>query len=111
MRGALPLLCLALVLCQGCFVFDELDKSKAMLPKKAPAAAAETAPAEPEPAPTRSGPGPLERLQKWWAKRSEPPPRQRDPADVMVRCELHGERWYTHRFDCLARGGTPAAEG
>ena len=108
----LPAVLLASALVLGCFVFEELDNAKALAdnagPRARAAAAAAKAPeAEPEDgASAASGPGLLDRVKEWWAKRSQPPPPERDPEDVTGLCQTGSRSWYTRKFDCLARGGS-----
>jgi hypothetical protein len=107
----LAILLLAGSLALGCFVLEELDEAQKL--SSGPRAAAKAAPEESPPEATEpsSGPGPLERLQAWWAKRQEPKPPARHADDVMVRCQAGGRTWYTRKFDCLARGGTAEPAG
>lgn len=109
---AAPLL--ASLLVTGCFVFDELDNANktAVQLSRSQRPAGSPAPEEPqEPVAEDEGPGILARLEGWWARRSAQPkaapPRRREPEDVPVRCQVDGSVLFTHRFDCLARGGRP----
>jgi hypothetical protein len=109
MRWILPI-ALAALLCQGCFVFDELDKGQAIMdqhsPTRSKGARAEAArKAEGSPQRTEDEEGILERLQQWWTKVREPAPPQRDASDVVVRCEIKGNTHFTRKSDCRIRGG------
>jgi hypothetical protein len=103
-------LTLAALLVSGCFVFDELDnaeKTMGELSGKRPAAEK----AEPEPAQGEKAPGVLARLQAWWTSQGQRAPKddgpERNPDDVPVRCDVDGRSVFTHKFDCLQRGGKP----
>ena len=97
--------------CQGCFVFDEIDKGMEMMDKHSP----KERDAAPEPigsahasraATGKEEPGLFARLEKWWEEKSKPKPPQRDPSDVVVRCEIAGAMHFTRKSDCRIRGGT-----
>ena len=109
------LLCIALVgtLCQGCFVFDELDKGEEIMRQHRPKNIDEV---EAEPAPTtrpkrkddagmlafaKGLPG---RALGWWEELQEPDPEDR-PVDEVVRCELPERIQFTRKSDCIVRGG------
>jgi hypothetical protein len=53
-------------------------------------------------------------MQAWWTSQGAGTSRpadegtKRDPEDVPVRCDVDGRSVFTHKFDCLARGGRPA---
>lgn len=110
------LLCIVLLgaLCQGCFVFDELDKGEELMrkysPKNAEAEASEPAPAPSSPAAEDAGamalltglPG---RVKGWWIELREPAAPERAAEDVVVRCELAERTQFTRRSDCIVRGG------
>ena len=97
--------------CQGCFVFDEIDKGMEMMEKHSPkerdAASAPTESAQASRAARgKEEPGLFARLEKWWEEKSKPTPPQRDPSDVVVRCEIAGAMHFTLKSDCRIRGGT-----
>jgi len=99
-------------LCQGCFVFDELQKGEEIMAQHSPKAR-EKPEAQEEASAARGSPGTgakqqegmLERLQLWWQKKREPAPPERDPADVVVRCQIGGSMQFTRKSDCTLRGG------
>ncbi len=97
--------------CQGCFVFDELDTGMEIMDQHSPKRR-DTAPAPTGSAQTsraargKEEPGLLTRLEKWWEERSRPKPPQRDPSDVIVRCQIAGAVHFTRKSDCRIRGGT-----
>ena len=97
--------------CQGCFVFDEIDKGIELIeqhsPKPRSAASAPTGSEQASRAAKgKEEPGLFARLEKWWEERSKPKPPQRDPSDVVVRCEIAGAVHFTRKSDCRIRGGT-----
>jgi hypothetical protein len=100
-------LALALGLCTGCFVFDEIDSGREIMKKHsgrgprgaAAAQAPAAAPAEDE------GPGLLARVQQFIAERREESAPERDPDDSIVSCELEDGTTFTYESDCLSRGG------
>jgi hypothetical protein len=108
------LLALALCawLCQGCFVFDELDKGRDILDEhggKPGAPKHEAHASAPEPKPAEE-PGPLEallaRARAWWQdERVEERP-ERPADDIVVRCDVGGSTHFTHKSECLVRGGS-----
>ena len=104
-------LLLVAALCQGCFVFDELDKGQKIMEQHSP----KNLDAE-EPAPTASPgrtakpePGFVEGLlasaKDWWNSETQPKGPERDPDDTVVRCELGERTQYTRKSDCQVRGG------
>jgi hypothetical protein len=110
---------LALTLCSGCWVADELDSGMGLMEQhtakgkkkgaKAPPAAKPgkdgTAPGSP-PAPAgKEDPGILRELVVWTKKKLEGPPPPPDPQDVPVRCEMGKSVLFTTRGECEARGG------
>lgn len=106
------LIALLASLCQGCFVFDELDKSEQIVDHYSPAARKKAAQQEEAREASRSAhagtkqeEGILEGLKKWWAKKREPAPARRDPKDVVVRCQIGGSTNFTRKSDCVLRGG------
>jgi hypothetical protein len=108
MRGLAWLL--ALCLCSGCFVSDELDKGMETMNKngrKPPTKAAEAPPAEEAPtaAPAPEGPGMLHELVSWAQKALEPAPPPPDPMDAAVRCFVGQRQHFSTRYECEARGG------
>ena len=110
MLRCLPVLLIALA-CQGCFVFDELDKGQQIMeqhsPKEideeeaAPAARPQRA-ARPEPGVFA---GMLEKAQGWWQSAREPAAAERAADDTVVRCELGERTQFTRKSDCQVRGG------
>jgi hypothetical protein len=109
-RSPAVVLSLALGLCTGCFVFDEIDQGREVMRKHSgrgprPAEAAEPeAPEEEE----EEGPGLLAQVKQYFQdQRDESSAPQRDPDDGIVRCDLEDGLTFTHESDCLARGGTP----
>jgi len=97
--------------CQGCFVFDEIDKGRELMEQHSPkkssdesdaAGGTQTASA----AGSGDEAGFVERLRGWWSSRNEPAPPKRDPNDVVVRCQLgSGGAQFMRRTDCKLRGG------
>ena len=96
--------------CQGCFVFDEIDKGMEIMEQHSPKRGAASTPSEPKPGSRASKEkqdlGLLARLQKGWEDWNKPKPVQRDPSDVVVRCEIAGAMHFTRKSDCRIRGGT-----
>jgi hypothetical protein len=111
-----PALLLVAFLASGCFVLDELDTAHKTMDElsggPAPKAEAESAAGGSGEA---EGSGLLARVQAWWTSQGAAAPSRsaddgpkRNPEDVPVRCEVDGRSVFTHKFDCLARGGRPA---
>jgi hypothetical protein len=99
---------LALCLCTGCFVFDEIDKGQALMKKHSgqnPDAVKRSDPA-PEAAPEDEGPGLLARVQQLIQDYREPDDPERSPDDGIVSCKLEHGLTFTNESDCLSRGGT-----
>jgi hypothetical protein len=94
----------------GCFVFEELDASKALLDKPGFAVEGEKKQkASPSPEP-RAEVGKRESkdhkpLGDWWKKARSVT--SREAKSELVRCDLRGATQFMRRPDCLARGGTP----
>jgi hypothetical protein len=108
-RVAVAFLALALGLCTGCFVFDEIDQGRETMKRHSgrsprPAASAAAEPAAPEP---DEGPGLWARVRDSLRQLREPAAPERDPQDEIVTCELEGGLTFTHESDCLARAGSP----
>ena len=107
-RIAVAVLSIALGLCAGCFVFDEIDQGREEMRKHSghnrPGSPAAVEEAEPE---ADEGPGLLARVQQFIQDRRESGPPERDPDDEIVTCDLQDGLTFTHQSDCLARGGTP----
>jgi hypothetical protein len=106
-RAAAIALGLALCLCTGCFVFDEIDQGRKLMKKHSgqnphvvqqPDAAA-------EPDESDEGPGLLARVQQLIQDYREPDDPERPADDEIVRCELAHGLTFTHESDCLSRGG------
>ena len=93
MRLLAVLACVAF-LCQGCFVLDEIDKGHEILDQHSPRVreAQEKAAAEAErkSKPKGEGEGLLASVQGWWKKKQQPKLPERDPEDVVVRCQVGG---------------------
>ena len=104
-------------LCQGCFVFDELDKGKALMEQHSPRASTDKA----ESGRTRAGRETegeegffvlvSGRARNWWAEFNEPAAPKRDPDDVVVRCEVRGGLQFMRKSDCELRSGRAHASG
>jgi len=108
-RIAVAVLSIALGLCTGCFVFDEIDQGREIMKKHSgrnprPGSPAAVEQAEPE---ADEGPGLLARVQQFIQDRREPGPPERDPDDEIVTCDLEDGLTFIYQSDCLARGGTP----
>jgi hypothetical protein len=107
-RFTVASLALALWLCTGCFVFDEIDSGREMMNKhsgrgtKGASGSTRTPEAEPD----EEGPGLLARVQQFFAERREPSAPRRDPNDAIVSCELEDGVTFTYASDCLSRGGS-----
>ncbi len=106
-RRAVAVLSVALGLCTGCFVFDEIDQGRELMKKHSgrnPRPAATAEPAAPD---EDEGPGLLARVQQYLQDRRESSQAERDPQDEIVTCDLEDGLTFTYASDCLARGGTP----
>jgi len=112
-RASVVALGLALCLCTGCFVFDEIDSGRELMKKhsgqnphveREPDPVSEPEDAEPEE--TGEGPGLLARVQQLIQDYREPDEPERAPDDEIVRCELEDGLTFTHESDCLSRGGS-----
>lgn len=111
--GRILTLLLVLWLGSGCFVFDELERGEEILDKHASrerreaqsrkqhAADAEAAAESESSLIADLG----DQVRTWWSERNEPKAPERDPDDVVVRCELRGQARFTRKFDCLSQGG------
>jgi hypothetical protein len=113
MRRILVVMLLA-SLCQGCFVLEEIDKGHQIMEQHSPRAREKRAQEEEASArrsSARAGAGEqtgtLDELQEWWKKKREPAPPERDPEDVVVRCQVGGSVQFARKFDCMLRGGRP----
>jgi hypothetical protein len=98
-------------LASGCFVLEELDEAKKLSSK---GTVAKRAPAQEEPpaeARRAQGPGVLDRLEAWWTRVRTPAPPPPHPDDLPVLCQLGGKTLFTHKRDCLARGGAVESAG
>jgi hypothetical protein len=100
----------AMFLLSGCFVWDELNKSEALLDAYSPKARkqqeeqeAARAAAEAEKQPSAS-----ERAAEWWGSAHSIGARPDDApsADPMVSCRLGAGVRFTKRSECIARGGS-----
>jgi len=106
-RAAVVGLGLALCLCTGCFVFDEIDQGREMMKKHSgqnPGAVKKPEP-EAEPDPSDAGIGLLARVQQWIQDYREPAAPVRSADDQIVSCELPDGHTFTYESDCLSRGG------
>ena len=106
-RAAVVGLGLALCLCTGCFVFDEIDQGRAIMKKHSgqnPGAKRAPEP-EAEPEEADEGTGLLARVQQLIQDYREPDDPERSPDDDVVSCELEDGVTFTHESDCLSRGG------
>ncbi len=107
-RIAVAVLSVALGLCTGCFVFDEIDQGRESMKKHSGRnprpGSARVEEAKPE---ADEGPGLLARVQQFIQDRREPGPPERDPDDEIVTCDLGDALTFTYQSDCLARGGNP----
>ena len=96
--------------CQGCFVFDEIDAGMEIMEQHSPKRGKVSTPTESKQGSRASKqkeePGLVARLQKSWEDWTKPKPPQRDPSDVVVRCEIAGSVHFTRKSDCRIRGGT-----
>ena len=112
MHRLLVVLGLAL-LCQGCFVFDEIDKGNEILDKhyghdrrpgkkEGRAGAGREQEEEEEPGMLASL---KERALEQWDEWTKPKPVERDPDDIVVRCDLGESVTFTRKSDCNIRGG------
>ena len=107
------LLCLLIpLLCGGCFVFDEINKGQELMEQHSPKDIDE----EPPPAAASSSRRPkeepnllvglLDSAKAWWKAETAPKPVERDPDDIVVRCDLGDRMQFTRKSDCQVRGGT-----
>jgi len=99
---------LALCLCTGCFVFDEIDQGREIMKKHSgqnPDAKKNADPVA-EPEETGEGPGLLARVQQLIQDYREPGDPERPSDDEIARCELPHGLTFTYESDCLSRGGT-----
>jgi hypothetical protein len=96
---------LAVLLCSGCFVVDEIEKGRAIMKAHAP---------ESEPEVTRKAGGGApasarQRLAEYYAEqraKASPASRSDDPGDAVGRCRIRGSTEFLRRADCRIRGGT-----
>lgn len=104
----------ALTLCTGCGVWDEIDNASKQMDQNSPrgkkaakaekAAESPSAPGAPAPA-GKEGPGILHDLVVWTKKKLEGPPPPPDPLDVPVTCSIGKSVLFTTRGECEARHG------
>lgn len=108
-RAAVIGLGIALCLCSGCFVFDEIDQGRAILDKHsgqyANARKPEPSAREAEPEEADEGPGLIARVQQLIRDYREPAEPQRAEDDEIVNCQLGDGLTFTYASDCLSRGG------
>ena len=83
----------------GCFVVDELDKSRALLRTKPPPKTVEE---EPKAAPAKPA-------SDYWehARTFAPGGGGHDGENAVVSCQVRGQQQFMKRDDCLRRGGRP----
>ena len=102
------ILCAVAWLCQGCFVFDEIDAGMELMEQHSPK---KNEPKEPTRIAASSAaeeePGFVERLREWYDARREAPPPERDPDDGVVRCNMRGVSKFMRKSECLLQGGDP----
>ena len=104
------LISLASFVLSGCFAWDELKQSEALLDAHSPTAKrmreeeVKKALAE---ADVKKGPTVSERTKDWWdnAGTLSRLPDQSASADPMVSCRLGDSVRFTKQTDCLSRGG------
>ncbi|MCI0547612.1 MAG: hypothetical protein L0027_10045, partial [Candidatus Rokubacteria bacterium] len=88
-RIAVAVLVVALGLCTGCFVFDEMDQGREIMERHSGRNPRPDAPAAVEvEEPEAEGPGLIARVQQFIQDRREPGPPERDPDDEIVTCDL-----------------------
>jgi len=100
-------LALALALCTGCFIFDEIDQGREEM-KRYSGRPGHRAAAEPEaPEEEEEGPGLIARVQQFFQEKTEGSGPERPADDEIITCDLQDGITFTYESDCLARGGTP----
>jgi hypothetical protein len=101
-------------LCQGCFVFEEIEKGQQIMDQHSPKVRAMKEQKEKETAASKTARagarqeeegGILDDLQQWWQKSREPAPPERGPDDVVVRCQIGGSMHFMRKSNCKIRGG------
>ena len=108
LRSSAIALSLALALCTGCFVFDEIDQGREEMRRHSGRQAHRAAAAEPEaPEEEDEGPGLIARVQAFFEEKTEDSAPERSPDDEIITCDLGESLTFTYESDCLARGGTP----
>ena len=102
---------LAGLLCNGCFVLEELNAGEAILEKHSPTArrqAAEAKKREAEMAANPKGkkvPTAQERAQAWWGKAQVLAPGSVKSTSSIARCQIAGKVQFLSKSDCQLRGG------
>ena len=102
---------LAGLLCNGCFVLEELNKGEAILETHSPTArrqAAEAKKREAEMAANPKGkdtPTAQERAQAWWGKAQVLAPGSMNSISGIARCQIAGRVQFLSKSDCQLRGG------
>ena len=101
-------------LCPGCFAFEELEKGEALMDQYGGRDASES-PAEQKTAGGRARDSRevgsyglaawTDKVEGWWQAAWERKPPERDPDDIVVRCELGPALRFTRKSDCITRGG------
>lgn len=110
MRASLAaaLLALAALGLPGCWALEELDRAEQEMDRYSAQRAERTPAAVPGPAAAEEeGPGIVERVRDWWREARPRPSRPDGPTEPIVACRLPAGLRFTHRSDCLARGGEP----
>jgi hypothetical protein len=105
MKLLIPIL--VALLCNGCFVMDELDKGEAILE----AYDGKPNDAEEKKSASAKGPpkSPRERLAEYYAEqrsKAAAPTKSLDPSDDVGRCRVGNSVQFMRRSDCRLRGGT-----
>ena len=107
-RIAVAGLSVALWLCTGCFVFDEIDQGRKILDKHAghtrPGAPAQEEAPAPEPAPEQ-GPSLFARAQAFLAEHWQREAPEGGGDTSIVSCELEDGTTFTRESVCLSQGG------
>ncbi len=112
--GRLIATALLVWLCQGCFAFEELEKGEALMDQYAGRDASEEPAAQKTTGERESGPRGAgsqglslwtDKVEGWWHAAWERKSPERDPGDIVVRCELGDTPRFTRKSDCLTRGG------
>jgi hypothetical protein len=100
MRGLRIALLLHALLLQGCFVFDELDKSDKLMRKTSASAQKQAGAAK-----SNANSQTAEKAPSWWEGATTFAPGEGD--ESIVGCQLSGSIQFMRESDCLTRGGRP----